>query len=111
MAYSFRVVICAAVLLILASVVEARDHWQNDVLGTSQWEEPNEPYRHDGEDGKYWFDPTKGESSWEFPGPWTAAKSKEHQGRAYYHNKETGESTWDMPAVMGWRRISSSEEL
>jgi outer membrane protein assembly factor BamB len=42
---------------------------------------------------------------WEYPGVWREVESKEHGGRVYYFNKETGESVWEQPEELAWKRV------
>jgi len=96
-------------LTVLPSLAFAADFFYNDVTGKSQWEEPEQPVAYEDEKGqKYWYDSSKDESSWEFPGPWQEVQSEEH-GQPYFFNKDTESTTWEKPEELGWRRVTKDE--
>lgn len=46
------------------------------------------------------------QSDWERPEEqaWRAVASPAHEGRHYYVNDKSQESTWDKPAELGWEK-------
>jgi hypothetical protein len=86
--------------------------WFNNVTGASSWERP-EAIGITSSDGdtKYWI--INGVSTWEPPAEfsWRAVVSPDpaQEGRTYFENWITKETTWDRPACLGWSRRSQSK--
>ncbi|VDD88576.1 unnamed protein product [Enterobius vermicularis] len=40
--------------------------------------------------------------------PWSAFRSKKHNGKIFYFNSVTGESTWKMPSILSLNNVSNS---
>jgi hypothetical protein len=54
---------------------------------------------------KYWVNAETGESTYESPCEWYEATSKEHDNQVYYVHKETHETSWEQPECLAWVRI------
>lgn len=57
-----------------------------------------------------WVNKETGESTYTNPTKWSSHVSDEHDGRVFYYNEETQESTWDKPEELGWRRVEQDDE-
>lgn len=88
-----------------------RGFWYNNVTGESTREVPeaigHASKEHPG--SRYWI--VGGEPTWEPPEEyaWRRVESDEHEGREYFSNDVTGETTWKRPAALGWSLRSQSK--
>jgi len=69
-------------------------------------DDPNHLAPYEDEEGrKYWVDAATGESTYETPCEWYQTTSEEHDDRIYYVHKETEETSWDQPECLAWVRV------
>lgn len=91
----------ALLLLALASAARAASaiFYYNTRSGESSWSRPAEMPLYDGAQQPYWV--VDGEATRAPPTDWAWVRG-ERDGRAFWHNSVTRESTWEQPVAAAW---------
>eukprot|EP01064_Diplonema_japonicum_P036100 TRINITY_DN8011_c1_g1_i1.p1 TRINITY_DN8011_c1_g1~~TRINITY_DN8011_c1_g1_i1.p1 ORF type:complete len:138 (+),score=39.31 TRINITY_DN8011_c1_g1_i1:49-414(+) len=94
------------------AVKEPEFFYYNSVTKESVWDKPAEmghistEEEHKGAT----FYVVDGVSQWEKPHEWDwEVHNDKESGKDFYHNRHSGESTWELPASMAWGEYKTSE--
>ncbi|EIE19207.1 hypothetical protein COCSUDRAFT_54774 [Coccomyxa subellipsoidea C-169] len=91
----------------------ARHYFWNTVTGDVQWDDPGDVPFETASGLLYWVgkDGQQEYSDKEaLQYTWVEGWSEQYE-RPFFYNQDTGESVWDRPPDLAWRRVSVPEEL
>ncbi len=99
---------CLDCALTVALQSAEKGFWYNNCTGESSWTPPDALGIPSPEGGRYWI--VDGNPTWDAPAEyaWRQVVSTDaaHEGRVYFENYNTGETTWERPPALGWSRRS-----